>query len=83
MKFNNWRNSELRLRAVEVIKEHGPSTADEIALRLNESVLSIRPRITELAYAGILFNTGFRRRNVSGRRAIVWGVDTVTAARAA
>lgn len=47
-------------------------TADEVAHQLNESILSIRPRITELNAKGLITDTGERRRNDSGRFAIVW-----------
>jgi len=40
-------------------------TADECAAVLGESVLAIRPRLTELKRLG-------RRKNASGKRAIVW-----------
>ena len=47
-------------------------TADEVALWLGLSVLSIRPRISELAMTGKIKDTGNRRKNDSGRSAIVW-----------
>lgn len=47
-------------------------TADEVAARLGENVLAIRPRITELANAGKIQDSGTRRRNESGKSAIVW-----------
>jgi len=47
-------------------------TADEVAGRLGLSILSIRPRITELARLGKVRDSGERRRNGSGRKAIVW-----------
>ena len=51
-------------------------TADEVALRLNKSVLAIRPRLTELGpkHFGRLERTGERRRNASGLNAAVWRV---------
>jgi hypothetical protein len=52
----------------------GPLTADEAAAKLGESVLSIRPRISELRARGLIAPTGERRRNASGMRAMVWGV---------
>lgn len=54
------------------LKTHGPMTADECAKRLGESVLSIRPRFSELFQKGIIRDTGRRHRNDSGRRAAVW-----------
>jgi len=51
---------------------HGPATADEVAERLKESVLAIRPRFTELWKQARIEDTGDRRQNASGRNAIVW-----------
>ncbi len=47
-------------------------TADEIAERLNRSILSIRPRISELNEMSLISDSGMRRKNASGRSAIVW-----------
>ena len=46
--------------------------ADEAAAVTGESVLSIRPRVTELVKKDLVFDSGQRRPNVSGRKAIVW-----------
>lgn len=50
----------------------GEFTADEIADSLEESILTIRPRITELNKQGVIVDTGKRRKNQSGKLAIVW-----------
>jgi predicted ArsR family transcriptional regulator len=47
-------------------------TADECAETLGESVLSVRPRCSELAKSNRIFDTGLRRKNQSGRSAVVW-----------
>jgi hypothetical protein len=41
-------------------------TADQAASAINESVLAVRPRVSELACGGLLAATGERRRNQSG-----------------
>lgn len=64
----------LRAEALMVLERSGPLTADEIANRLNRSVLAIRPRVTELFKMGRIEDTGTRRANASGRRAVVWRV---------
>ena len=61
----------LRFRVFQALKA-GPSTADECACRIGESVLSVRPRMTELKAMGKVIDTGVRRKNASGRRAAVW-----------
>jgi predicted ArsR family transcriptional regulator len=47
-------------------------TADECADTIGMSVLSIRPRFTELHRRGAIEETGELRHNRSGRRAKVW-----------
>ena len=47
-------------------------TADEAAERLGESVLSIRPRVTELAAQGKIEKTGQRRPSSTGAPSHVW-----------
>lgn len=49
-------------------------TADEAAAAVGRGVLSVRPRLSELANAPSpwIVRTGERRRNESGHRAAVW-----------
>ncbi len=71
------RASILRLNAFHFIQKRGKrgATADELAAELGESVLSIRPRITELfRKARIIFDSGKRRWNISGSSARVFVV---------
>lgn len=63
----------LRDRALTRIANR-PSTADEVAEALGESVLAIRPRITELKQLGKIERSGERRANASGQKAHVWRV---------
>lgn len=62
----------LRARALAVLERSRGMTADEVAGRLGISILSIRPRLTELSRLGKVRDSGSRRRNASGRMAIVW-----------
>ncbi|WP_242183133.1 hypothetical protein [Sphingomonas sp. CARO-RG-8B-R24-01] len=62
----------LRDRALGIVERSNGLTADEVAGRLGLSILSIRPRLTELARLGKVRDSGSRRKNVSGRFAIVW-----------
>ena len=67
------RTERLRALVLEVLAA-APSgrTADEIAARLDASVLAVRPRVSELFHAGQIVKTGERRTNESGLRAYVW-----------
>lgn len=70
------RASILRNRAFAEIVRAGATglTADEVAERLGETVLAVRPRVSELAKAvpPRILPTGERRRNDSGLKAKVW-----------
>src|ERR1700735_2568927 len=50
----------------------GGATADEIAKDLTLSVLSVRPRVSELNRTGKIKQTRARRKNESGMTATVW-----------
>lgn len=47
-------------------------TADEVAEKIGASVLAVRPRMTELAAKGLIDPTAFKRKNSSGKQAVVW-----------
>jgi hypothetical protein len=71
----------LRGRVLDALENFGPLTTDECAGILKLSVLSIRPRFTELKRMGRIFDTGNRRRNESGKSAAVWSVKNFGEAR--
>ena len=56
------------------LREGGPGTPDEIAERLGLSILSVRPRFSELNRLGLIEQTSEKRSNNSGHRAGVWRV---------
>lgn len=66
------RASTLREKALRAISGTPGLTADEVARFLGESVLAIRPRISELKVLGKVVETKHRRKNRSGKDAIVW-----------
>lgn len=57
--------------------ECAPATADEIATTLGVSILSVRPRISELVAMNRAAATGVRRKNASGKTAVVWAVQLI------
>lgn len=63
----------LRAKVLRVLAL-GPRTADECAADLRHPILSIRPRLSELRELGKVVDTGERRRNASGKNAIVWAL---------
>jgi predicted ArsR family transcriptional regulator len=65
---------------LDALSRHGPLTADECADRLNIDKLSIRPRFSELAAMWKIVDTGTRRENSSGKRAIVWSLPPIARA---
>lgn len=65
------RAETLRAKALDAISRQ-PATADEVAGQVGASILAMRPRITELAKMGRIEDSGERRKNASGRSAIVW-----------
>lgn len=68
----------LRGEVLDWLKARGPHTPDETASGLMRSVLSVRPRFTELKKLGMIEKAYgqdeklLRRRNASGLRAQVW-----------
>jgi hypothetical protein len=65
------RAEVLRTNIAVMMQKGYRLTADEIAARMKESVLAIRPRISELVKQNILVKTGDRRTNISGMTAHV------------
>jgi predicted ArsR family transcriptional regulator len=62
----------LRDRVLAIVEGSNGLTADECAGRMGLSILSVRPRFSELARLGKVRDGGARRANNSGRKAIVW-----------
>src|SRR4051812_36937435 len=62
----------LRDRVLDLLSQGYRLTADEIADVLHESILSIRPRVSELHRKGLIQRSSDRRKNPSGMSANVW-----------
>lgn len=64
----------LQRMAEAAIREAGRLglTADELAARLDLDRWSIQPRTSELRRKGLIRDSGQRRRNTTGKLAIVW-----------
>jgi predicted transcriptional regulator len=57
-----------------MIRAQRPMTADEIATEMKRSILSVRPRVSELHRLGMVRPTGGRSKNDSGMSAALWEV---------
>lgn len=68
------RAPRLRQLCIDQLMLCGPLTTDECASNLGIDKLSIRPRFSELAATGKVRDSGERRENGSGKRAIVWAL---------
>jgi biotin operon repressor len=65
------RLQRMALRAIQEAGSRG-LTADELAATLDLSRWTIQPRTTELRRKHLVIDSGVRRLNVTGKRAIVW-----------
>lgn len=66
----------LRARVLgEIASAPAGLSADEVAARLKASVLSVRPRVSELHRAGEIRRSEGRVKNDSGMAAAVWVVS--------
>jgi hypothetical protein len=61
----------LRDRVLAEIRR-APATPEQVALRLGEPLMNVRPRCSELAKLGKIVDTQLRREAMGGRQAIVW-----------
>lgn len=63
-----------RAELLAALKAHGPQTADDAGDLVGLGPLQARPRITELAKAGLIVATGRRRPSALGNPSAVWRV---------
>lgn len=64
----------LRAQVLAILSDGVARTPDEVAAIMGKSVLSVRPRFSELSVFGNIVDSGQRRENASGRSAICWRV---------
>ena len=65
------RKPTLRKMAVDLLRDHGPLTADEAAVLAGVSPFAMRPRFTELAKDKVIEDTGVRRPSSQGKPSAV------------
>jgi hypothetical protein len=70
----------LQRMALGAIRDAGPQghTAEELATVLKLDRSTVQPRTSELRRKGMIHDSGQRRQNATGKRAIVWTVTTST-----
>jgi hypothetical protein len=66
----------LRAKVLATIRANPEGlTADEVAKRIATSILSVRPRVSELVAGGNIKRSVTRRKNESGMSAAVWVIN--------
>ena len=70
----NSRAANLRTECLDIVKNscNYGATQEEVAALLSESILSIRPRFTELKLLEYIIDSGNRRKNSFGSNTKVW-----------
>lgn len=72
-KATQQRVTYLRAKVYQILRQSPqPLTADTVASMMGETVLSIRPRFSELHKVGRIVKTDQRGKNESGHSAIKW-----------
>lgn len=62
-------------KVLEVLRQYPAGlTTEQITGYTGEPLVSISPRLRPLTEKGLVEDSGERRRNMSGRRAIIWKV---------
>lgn len=61
----------IRERVLEALKVQ-PGTPEQIASRIGETVMNVRPRCSQLAALGLIEDSGARGTAMGGRKAIIW-----------
>lgn len=61
----------LRARVLDEIKK-APGTPEQLAHRMREPLMNIRPRCSELAAKGLILDSQARGQAMGGRKAIIW-----------
>lgn len=64
----------LRATCLEIVRHYGPISTDDAARMLQRSVLSVRPRFSELRAQGVIEPSGERTENESGMPAKRWRI---------
>lgn len=67
------KEKSLRARVFDELRK-GPGTPEELALRLGEPLMNVRPRLSQLSAADLVEDSGERGPADGGRKSIRWRV---------
>ncbi len=66
------RAAYLQGKVIGCLMLYGNMTTEEIATMCKEPYASIQPRTSELKAKGLIEDSGARKKNASGKSAVVW-----------
>ncbi len=66
------KQTKLHEEILKCIKSKTWATPEEVAEALNEDILCIRPRFTEMKLLGLIEKTPFREKNKRGNNVAIW-----------
>jgi predicted HTH transcriptional regulator len=76
--FNQEGKLTIRYQVLELFKEHGELTNEQVSQLLNKPEISVQPRISELKNAGVISDSGKKAMGKWGTSITIWSYDEKT-----
>ena len=76
--FNQEGKLTIRYQVLELFKEHGELTNEQVSQLLNKPEISVQPRISELKNAGVICDSGKKAMGKWGTSITIWSYDEKT-----
>jgi predicted HTH transcriptional regulator len=73
--FNQEGKLTIRYQVLELFKEHGELTNEQVSQLLNKPEISVQPRISELKNAGVICDSGKKAMGKWGTSITIWSYD--------
>lgn len=73
--FNQKGKLTIRYQVLELFKEHGELTNEQVSQLLNKPEISVQPRISELKNAGVICDSGKKAMGKWGTSITIWSYD--------
>ena len=73
--FNKDGKLTIRHQVLELFKEHGELTNEQVSQLLNRPEISVQPRISELKNAGVICDSGKKAMGKWGTSITIWSYD--------